>query len=102
MESFIALLNFFSINPSNEPFVVLGALMIALAIWQNTKLNALITRIDATLNAIKTNINVIAVFLATVHSEKFNPGLLQAMSPLQLKAAAYTILDKSGFTEIAQ
>jgi len=100
MESIITFLSFFGATPGNSPFLVLGALMVGLTLWQNAKLNAFEKRIEVTLGKIKTNIKVIVTFLATVYPDRFDVSLIEGMSPLRIKEGGYDILNRSGFAAI--
>ncbi len=102
MEWLVTLLNFFGITPDKYPSLVLGIWILALALWQNSKINKMGASINATLAKIKSNIKVIVTFLATMYPEKFDTRLIEAMSPLRIKEGGYEILKESGFTAIME
>ncbi len=81
MEWLVTLLNFFGITPDKYPSLVLGIWILALALWQNSKINKMGASINATLAKIKSNIKVIVTFLATMYPEKFDTRLIEAMIP---------------------
>ena len=99
----LGFLNFFGFTPASHPDIVLGVLIIAAVIYLRTSImtsaNSIGVRIDAiesVMDKMKSNIKVIATFLSA-DRPTFNVGLLEAMSPLQIKPDGMKILEESGF-----
>lgn len=96
--SLVALLAQFGITADKYPFLVLGLLVVGGVIY----LRIVLGQTNKTIGKIKINLKAIVTFLATTPRARFDPTLIEAMSPLQIKDAGRVILVESGFMGIME
>lgn len=91
----LELLTLFGVTPDKYPFLVLGILIVAGVIY----LRVVLGQTNKTISKVKLNIKAIVTFLAT-GGTKFDPSIIESMSPLQIKPNGDRILTESGFKTI--